>query len=278
MKKWWVVVALLLLSACGSNGGGGAVSVPTSGGSTPPPTDVYSGPTASVTIVVNRSASTNGSGAVLAAPVPTMARLSITNPNCNGVNYKLIVDLTIPGTASISIPIATGFTFEMVTYTVATAQTGTFNNMEEYAVTPNVAIVAGNNTITLTLVPITVGLTVPASLNSGQTYSAVYSLLTPSTSPFQTGWRLRAQTTNITSVLHLTGSYSATNSINMVAPVNGNQPATVYFQSEFLIKPSLVKTGELSSNWSFVYPNPLWGDLPISAPMSVPSGTVTITL
>jgi hypothetical protein len=194
----------------------------------------------------------------------------VTNPKVNGVSYKQIQDIVIPDSLTLTIPIASGYTFELVTYT-----TGTTNLMEEYAVTQNVQIQAGNNTVSLTLNPIVVGLTVPASLNTAQSYSASVNYTNPS--PLNAIWRLTVLTTDYTKPLHSSGSSSGTNVMNMAAPVNNNQPCTLYFQAEFFAKSSLLNIGENYANWAFVYPNPSWGDAPISTPVTVPSGSVTIT-
>ena len=207
----------------------------------------------------------------MAAPIPTMARVAVTNPSVNGISYKQIVDLSIPGSTQLTIPIASGYTFELVTYT-----SGTPNMIEEYAITQNVQIQAGNNTVTLTLSPIAVGLTVPASLNTNQTYTVLATFPTPTA--LQPTWRLSVQTTNYTGPLHMAGTGASSPLLTLTAPVNNNQPATLYFQAEFFLKSSLLNTGESYLNWSFVYPNPAWGDPAISTPLLVPSGTVTITL
>jgi hypothetical protein len=194
----------------------------------------------------------------------------VTNPNVNGITYKQIQDIVIPGSGTLTIPIASGYTFELVTYI-----TGTTNLMEEYAVTPNVQIQAGSNDVLLSLNPIGVGLPVPASLTTAQSYSVSVNYTNPS--PLQSLWRLTAQTADYTKPLHVSGSSSSTNVITMVAPINNNRPCTLYFQAEFYAKSSLLNTGENATNWAFVYPNPLWGDAAISTPVTVPSGTVTIS-
>jgi hypothetical protein len=265
MKRLVILIALSLLSACGDSGGGSN----TGGG-----TDSSS--TATVNIVVTRAsaayAADRSAGAILSAltPTPTNARISVTNPNVNGVSFKQIQDTVIPGSLTLTIPIASGYTFELVTYV-----TGTPNLMEKYAVTQNVQIQAGSNTVFLELNPIAVGLTVPASLNTAQSYSVFVNYTNPS--PLNSIWRLTAQTADYTKPLHLSGSGSSTNGMNMVAPVNNNQPCTLYFQAELFAKPSLLNTGENYANWAFVYPNPLWGDAAISTPVTVASGSVTIT-
>jgi hypothetical protein len=266
MKRLVILIALSLVSACGGGGGGGS----NTGGGT------GSSHTATVNIVVTRSsgayAADKSASTIMSAltPTPTNARISVTNPNVNGVSFKQIQDTVIPGSLTLTIPIASGYTFELVTYS-----TGTTNLMEEYAVTQNVQIQAGSNTVSLTLNPIAVGLTVPASLNTAQSYSASVNYTNPS--PLQSLWHLTAQTADYTKLLHLSGSASGTNVINMVAPVNNNQPCTLYFQAEFFAKSSLLNTGENYANWAFVYPNPLWGDAAISTPVTVASGAVTIT-
>lgn len=271
MKKGWVLIAMLLLSACGAGSGEVSGSGDGSGGGSGAGTP----PTATVDIVVTRSATAPVSAmkVLMAAPVPTTARISITNPSVNGISFKQIQNFSIPGSVQLIIPIASGYSFELVTYT-----TGTPNLIEEYAVAQNVQIQAGNNTVNLTLDPIGVAFTLPATLNTGQTYSVVaVSTLNPS--PFQSTWRLSTQTTGtFTQPRHLSGAASSTTQINLVAPINNNQPGTIYFQGEFFIKSSMVNLGESAFNWAFVNPNPAWGDAPLSAILSVPSGTVTITL
>ena len=274
MKKVWVLIAMLLLSACGGSGNSaksGSGDSGSGGGS-----DAGTTPTATVEILVNRSASSQLSAArkvIMAAPVATQARISITNPKVNGISYKQIQDISIPaGSTQLTVPIASGYSFELVTYT-----TGSFNLIEEYALTQNVDIIAGSNTVTLTLDPIAVVISPPATLSTGQSYTVSYvSSLNPS--PFQSIWRLKAQTTNYTKPLHLNGTSSGTTSIKLTAPVNNNQPGTIYFQVEFFIKSSMLNSGESYYNWAFVSPNPLWGDPALSAILSVPSGTVTISL
>ncbi len=273
MKKGWVLIGMLvmlLLSACGGGGGnnaGGSGSGDGSGAGTPP--------TANVELIVNRSTSAQGSAMkAMSAPLPpTMARISITNPSVNGISYKQIQDISIPGSADLAVPIASGYTFELVTYVTGSAT----NIVEEYAVTPNVDIVAGTNTVTLTLNPIGMTYTLPASLTTGQSYSfAAAGTLDPS--PFQAMWMLKTQMTNFTKPLHLSGVSYTTVQIDLVAPLNNNQSGTIYYQGEFFLKASMLKAGESYSKWSFVYPNPLWGDPTVSAILSAPSGTVTITL
>jgi hypothetical protein len=130
LKKGWILIAMLLLSACGGGGGGGndAVSSNDGGGG-------ETSTTAAVNIVVTRSASAPALAAGMAAPAPTNARISITNPNVNGISYKQIQDIPIPGSAQLTVPIASGYTFELLTYV-----SGAVNYIEEYAVTQGVSI------------------------------------------------------------------------------------------------------------------------------------------
>jgi hypothetical protein len=266
VKKRWILIAMLLLSACGGGGGGnGAVSSNDGGGGT--------SPVASVDIIVTRTAHEPAMTASMAAPAPTSARISITNPNVNGLSYKQIQDISIPGSTQLTIPIASGYTFELLTYVP-----GTVNYIEEYAVTPGVSIVSGNNTVTLNLNQITVGLNIPASLTTGQSYTVLATYLSPGPSPLQSGWYLKAQTSDYSQPLHMSGVICSTSQITLVAPVNNNLPGTMYFQGEFFIKSSMLNATETYTKWAFVYPNPSWGDSSVSAPLLVPSGTVTITL
>ncbi len=259
-----ILAAVTLVTSCGGGGSNSVGYFPAGGGNSN---------TASVAIVVKRATgtSTTRTMAIKAAPLPTMARIAVTNPNVNGISYKQIQDITIPGSTTMTIPIETGYNFELVTYTG-----GTPNMIEEYAITPNVQIQSGSNTITLTLYPITAGLTVPASIITGQSYTVTMN--TSVSTGLQAGWRLNSQMTDYTKPLHLQGYYTNTNQLVLTAPVNNNQPGTVYFQAEFYLGSSMLKTGESYLNWTFVYPNPYWGDAPVSAPLLVPSGTVTITL
>jgi hypothetical protein len=277
VKKGWILIAMMLLSACGGvSGDNGAVNGSGNGGSGSGGggSDAGTVPTATVALVVNRSGSAEVSAmkAMMAPPAATNARISITNPNVNGISYKQIQNLPIPSTTLLTVPIASGYSFELVTY-----YTATFNFIESYATTTGVIISAGSNTVTLTLNPIAVTLNYPATLSTAQSYTVDFvSSLTPT--PLLSVWRLKAQTTPYTTPLHLSGHVSSVTQNVLVAPVNNNQPGTVYFQGEFYLKSSMLNTGELYTNWVFVYPNPLWGDAALSAILSVPSGTVTMTL
>jgi hypothetical protein len=262
MKRGCLLVAMLLLTACGG-GSGGAVSGGGGGDGTAQ---------ANVTIVVNRHAAAAGAVA-RAIAAPTMARIAITSPNVNGVSYKQIQDIPVPGSTTLTIPVASGYTFELVTYVVD----GTINRLIEYALTQNVQILKSPavNTVTLTLDRIKMGLTVPASLTVAQPYSVFANFSTPN--PLQSSWALSTQTTDYTLPQHLHAVVTS-NHINMLPPVNNNQPATVYFQGEFFLKSTMINTNESYTNWSFVYPNPQWLTDTVSAPLLVPTGTVAITI
>lgn len=274
-KEWLLLIAMLFLSACGggsSGTDGGSGSVKNDQTNDPGTT-----PSAMVSIIVTDSASANGvaMGSMLAAPTMptmTMARISITNPSVNGISYKQIQSIAIPGTTTLSVPIASGYTFELVTYIP-----GTRNYIGQYAQTQNVQIQAGSNSVTLALSPITSLLTVdPATaIVTGQSYTVSVNYSAPT--PLQSMWYISNRTTDFTQPLHLTGTYSYLPTVKLVAPVNNNLPGTLYFQGEFFIKSSLLNTSESYYNWVFVYPNPMWGDSPISVPLEVPSGDVTIT-
>ena len=266
MKTGLLLVAMLLLTACGGSGDGVSSSGDVTGGG--------DAAQANVTVVVNRAAANIVAKTVaLAVPQPTMARIVVTHPRINGLSYKQIQDITLPGSATLTLPVAAGYTFELVTYVVD----GKINRLIEYASTQDVQILQSPavNTVTLTLDYITMGLTVPVSLPVGQTYAVVANFPTPN--PLHSIWALSTQTTNFTLPLHLHASTTSYHS-DMLPPKNNNMPATVYFQAEFFLKPTMLNTNELFSNWSFVYPNPLWHSDTVSAPLLVPSGQVTITI
>jgi hypothetical protein len=302
MKKVWVlIVVLLLVSACGGpshteygtgtgtgtgngtgtgsgggtgtgTGGGGGTGTGTGGGggTTPPPTTT-------VAVVINRPAvASNAFMRVISTPTATTARISVTNPNVNGIAYKQIQDFDLSTGITLTMPVASNYTFELLSY-----ETGTPRVMEEYAIDQGVDIVRGSNTVVLTLVPIVATITLPTgTIYTAQVYTVTADYLSsPTTStPFQSLWRMTAQarTTPYPAPLHNSGVASSTTSLSLKAPVNNNQPGTLYVQAEFYPRTSLLNTGEFYYNWSYVYPNPLWGEAPLSAPLEVDTGTVTI--
>ena len=122
-----------------------------------------------------------------------MARIVVTHPRINGLSYKQIQDITLPGAATLTIPVASGYTFELVTYVVD----GTINRLIEYASTQAVQILESPavNTVTLTLDYIEMGLTVPDLLHRRPTYSVIANFPTPN--PLHSVWALSTQTTNL---------------------------------------------------------------------------------
>jgi hypothetical protein len=113
----------------------------------------------------------------LGVPAATMARIVVSNQRVNGLKYKLIQDISLPGSTTLTIPVASGYTFELVTYVVD----GTLNRIIDYASVQDVQIQQSPavNTVTLTLDRIRMGITVPATLTVGQTYSVVASFPAP---------------------------------------------------------------------------------------------------
>lgn len=298
MKRMCLLMTMLLLTACGGGGGGGN-SV----------TDVTPGsPTGSVVVNINNVANNVAKSVakILAvAPPATNCRLVITNPNLrfNGVTLRVIVDGAIPvgnQITGLSFPVANGYNFELVTYipdTVKPANTVAVKRVLQYAKTTGVSVTATGTAVTLSLQTIQANFSLPNPAISGTALgiTANFPLLP---NPLQSSWNL-VQATFSSAVKHAVHS-SATPSANHTADKSPIvlAPTTLYAQGEFHINSSLLDTvgnvtilnstntaatvphvAEISTTWTFNYPNPDFGDnININNQTVVPLNTVGVPI
>ena len=253
-------MAMALLSACGSSG---TVS---STNTTP------SKETGTVTVNFDHaSAKTVG----LSPPAATFVRVVISNPSVvvNHVSYKALQDSAIPGSMTFTVPAALGYTVEAVSYVKDT--TLTINRILKYAKSTLNVAANSTNPVTLAMTPITVALNLPPSgVNTGAPYTV--SATIPAVSPLQPNWALIVRTSDFTGPNHL-GTTITSDPHNLTAPATFT-PGTLYAQGEFFMKDALLDSTELNTNWTFNYPNPDYGDAPVTTPLNVPSGSVNVTI
>lgn len=201
--------------------------------------------------------------------------------------YRQIVDgLTTTSITGLSIPVADGYVFEVVTYSPLSG----INRMLKYAKAPNVNITSSGGTITLTLAAMTASFTLPNPAYSGAALnlSATFSQPTPLQS-----WNLFQQLTAFTSAVH-SASGGATDHTGDKALVV-TSAGTLHAQGEFYISSSMLDTAgtltildsqdtstvvahaaERTHDWTVNYPNIDFGDTDISTPLNLVGVTVPI--
>jgi hypothetical protein len=261
MKKLWVLVAMALLSACGSSDTVSSFTTTSSPQGT-----------GTVTVSFDHSAAKTVG---LAAPAAAFIRVVISNPTLvvNHVSYKALQDAAIPGSMTFTVPAANGYTVEAVSYVKDT--TLNINRILKYAKSSLNVAVNSTNPVTLALTPITVALNLPpAGVNTGAPYTVTATI--PAVSPLQPLWSLIVKTSDFSGPNHL-GTTISPDPHNLTAPA-AFTPGTLYAQGEFFMKDDLLDTTEVNTGWTFNYPNPAYGDAPVTTPLNVPSGNVNITI
>jgi len=204
-----------------------------------------------------------------------MRRVVITNPTIGIQNFSVTQDDYEKGVgtpSAFNLPVASGYILEILDYD----KTGTiYSNFTTHGKTypgydspnspytlvnyakQNFSIVAGNNSVTITMVPITAlpSITPPASItgsfDGSTTFTASASF--PASGPFDasSNWTLLGGYTS-TALIGMQSGMGA--SLTAIAPspyVNGTFVSQYYLAGKFSIKSSLIKSGD-GSNFNVV--------------------------
>lgn len=272
MKNVMILFSMLLLAACGSSGGPGFIAAPTSSGSTGTGSlevRLEQGNTVMSSLV---APSASGLAAAVVAPTPTFVRVVVRNPglSINGKTFQAIADSALPADINFALPVATGYIVDAITY----VKSGSINRMIQHGQATGVNIALDTITpVTLTMAPITVSITLPASVEQSSLFDVVSTFPTPT--PLNPRWLLTIKTAPITTQLHMGGGSITDVHTGIKAPASFVS-GTLYAQGEFFINSNLVDPtkGESYLSWTFNFPNPTWGDPQLSTPLTVASGGV----
>jgi hypothetical protein len=317
MKKICGLLIMLLMSALfmfGCNGGGNNTtnqanpSGGNTGGGDNPTADGGNNTTADVTpanagyLVINfDEGQTHMKAAGSSLPTPDKVRVvvrqrsssTVTTSETDGqgdpipgtetsttvwtTTYKQIVDLVVPGSATIPVTQGTGYLVDIISYQAGSSR----NVMLKYGNAQNIDIVSGQSTtVPIVLSPINATITTPASIDSGSAYMATAN---NNVFPLRSDKKnLRVSTTGTISDLF---DYSSSfTSFQVTAPILAptDSPKTIYCQGLFFIDDELLDpvknpATDVWSKWTYYYPNPNFSDPAVSATVT-PPGAISINV
>lgn len=260
------VAAVLGLSGCG---GGSAGNAGTQGEPNNVPVSKELG-SISISLAQSPTNSTAKTVALSTLPTPTHIRIVIRN---SATGFKAVKDVAVPMTTAVSIPVpvATGYTVDGLSY----IKESYYKRLLKHSQVSGIDVGKDVDTpANLTLLPIPVTITPPSTVVAGAPFTIAITR-SPVLKSFS---YLQMSNTPITTVLPQSSNYSSGNfTVNsQTATVAGN----IYFQVQFFIDDAFVDTTEGSAGsfptWTFHYPNPTYGDDPISMPFTVPTGGISL--
>jgi hypothetical protein len=188
--------------------------------------------------------------------------------------YKQIVDIAVPGTGTITLPPADGYTVDVLSYLA-----GTRNLLLKSAQTPGVNIVSGVTTsLDITLLPIDTTITPPgADIASRSSYQVT---INNNVFPLRSDKKnLKVSDAAITTILaYASGeddSFLRTAPSLSVTDTNHD----LFFQGLFFVDPALLNSDDVWSNWIYCYPNPTFSTPDPDVKVHVtPPGQISINI
>jgi hypothetical protein len=303
-KAFFLLLVALLMVGCG--GGGGTTSssdIPGGGaggggGTVSGPvgyiTVSFPGPAAPETLVPVRAgglATIAGLRDHFRLVVRQMATVQFLDEEGNLVNAlvetrRYIADNTVPGSLRMAVSPGDGYTAEVLTY----HQSGSVNNMLEYAISNVFAVVSGADTaVSMALIPVSqyITMTAPDNVVSGLSYSVSTSKTVPLRSQYYLSqFESTALWPTITNFVAGYGSPGAVQrtlgAVSFTAPTVLAQ-SRLYLQGQFFIDDSLLSAAERApttppawSNWRINCPDPAYTDN-VSSTLLLP-GTISIII
>lgn len=285
MKKAALYIALVCMFGCGAGGGTGSSN---SGAVNPP-----GGSTSGVTLktftlkLVERAPGAAKSTVDPGAAVPianslrVIARqvgtLTIPVVDDNGVPvdppafitipgaevYKKVIDLPYtPGSnVTVNLPAGTGYTIDVITNVVDGS--GKKHIMLKYGTITGVNIGDVSSTASVPISAFSDPLTPLVDIQASPdpiTSEENYNLTVTAGKPLRFNYKIRQDLNNVAFANYSskkTGSSGAT--VSFKAPTSFVD-GPLYFQGLFTIDDTMLTTGELSANWTRVYPNPAYGE------------------
>jgi hypothetical protein len=279
MKKLLLLVSVLLLSACGGGGGTGVIPQAAS-------------QTGSVTVNIIDAAPSAAKTVAAALPAATKARLVFSSPNILGKSYKNIVTFDLPaGTQTINLPAGTGYKLEVISLIQFS---GGINKLLKYGQSvnggnvPTTFDIVANQSTSVTVVMSEIragfalttnppaGVTVDAN-NPAPTYTVTATIPAAVTSLMRPVWNLTpllgadfALLKHLTVPLTVPGLQTTPSGIQGTTYIN--------LQGEFFMDAAYLDAGEQANAFVFYYPDYTVGDAAVKMPVTVPTGSVTITI
>lgn len=268
MRRFWLLFMLLFLAACGGGGGGSSSSDSSRSAA---------GTEGTVVVDFNRA-----TAKTVAAPVefpdPAWVRVvfrnfqgtTIEGAGTENLSNKQIFDIQLGSAPSFKIPVITGSTVWTVDG-IYYSKEGTLHRMQYYGKSAKFLVDDANQakTIQVNMKGITTAIDMPtpgstptgttagkiaAGANYGVSATVDADFYDGSTTPqllLAPAWSLAVSTSEFTAVRHLaTATPAATYTLSAA---NYLPNSILYGQAEFFINPSLLKSSEVASNWTYIY-------------------------
>lgn len=272
MKKLALLLSVIILAACGS--GGGSTNANSLQGNQPQTgvmKVVLSGEADGKTMaLLNYTAHSPALKYRLVVTNPTLRINGVVYSNFNGGGDDVAVGGSLP---AFTLPVATGYTLEVVKYVTS----GGINKVLKYGRSLNFDITEGSNSsvsITLNAVDVKVGfrgyttatpvfsnITTANASTSQKAYKFGVVALGRYTSQFglNPSWNMSVKQSSAKTVSPFTtygglGGPRASIFVDQKTPETTTQ-GYLFAQSEFYLKSTLLKTGESSKLFSYVYPD-----------------------
>lgn len=268
MKKLFVMLScVLMLAACGGGGGGSAANT----------TNPQVGAQGSITISLTPATKSSAKQLALSTlPVPTNIRFLVRNAT---TGFSVLQDVAVltTTTATIAVPVATGYTVEVISY-VSGYQ---FNSLLKYNIASGIDVSANANTsVNVVLQPITPTISIPSTVVVG----GPLTVTTNFPSPLMASYALQVSTSPFTGVApddnipYTISDISSSNTHDMNAPSEASA-GNLYFRGIYQINYPFVSSSDTWANtnrWILIYPNAYNGDAPVSMPYTIPTGGISL--
>jgi len=256
------------IQGCGDGSGSAVTSVSTAVSNTVP----VAKETGAITFSLKRNptdlvAKTVGSSTL---PTPTNIRVIVSNTD---TGFKAIQDVAVSSITSVTIPVpvGTGYTVDAISYVLGNGkQILKYNNASGISVSTNV-----NTPVNIILQPISVSITPPNTVVAGNSFNLSF---TKPSELFGFNCLNWGDSLITTASIQPTGANMVYgNQVSLNAPTE-TASGNLYFQMVFFINSNFLNSNELGDmyNWYFYYPNPTYGDTPVSMPYTLPGGGISL--